>query len=452
MWKEVKSRSTSLLNFKGLVFTCAWILVANGLHAQVFYGKGRPITDFNGTFYRDFYPIQVSGLDSCNQTFGLEKVCFTIQHPRVSDLKIELMAPDGNSIWLSNRNGGENGANYLQTCFAYNAFNGHIFEGAAPFGGTYIPDGRMGIFNEGSNPNGTWFLIIRDLATGKTGELTSWSIQFGTHPVLENESYCTDQNALPCQCPRGNDSCELLPDLIVSYKISDNHKAFYNDEHPRYSNQFRLAAALANVGFGPLEFIGTNIWLCGNDTVEGSVVCDDGEYSRRLVNQMIHVKNGADFEIELRPAGTVYYSDEPGHDHFHADDWVLFKLLKKPWYTRNPAKFRVIKVGSKISYCLFDSGNCTRENEFCQGDSVDFYGPENLPNYGFGTFNACNSDHQGISVGGYDYYGLDFEGQFIQLDKKPKRGSYFIMITVDPENRFAESDESNNTILLPVSF
>ena len=167
-----------------------------------------------------------------------------------------------------------------------------------------------------------------------------------------------------------------------------------------------------------------------------------------MVQQKIHVKNDSSFQYIYREAGTVYYSDEPGHDHFHADDWVEFKLLKKVWYSK---KMKLIKTGNKISYCLFDSGNCTEENEFCQNDTIGFFGKENLNNYGFGTFNGCDSDRQGISVGGLDYYGLDFEGQLIQLDKVPKRGSYFVVITVDPTNKFKEKNEDNNSIIIPIN-
>ena len=410
----------------------------------------RPIIDYKGSFHRDYFPLDVSGLDTCTTDFGLEKVCFEIDHPRISDLKIELLSPSGQSIWLSNRNGGDQGRNYQSTCLSQNGFKGYIFEGFAPYGGDYIPDGRMGILNNNSDPNGTWFLIISDLAEGETGILKSWKLTFGDMPAIETASFCTEENPSACICDDLSTDCLLLPDLIVSYKISANHHRVYDESHQRYAHQIRLAAALANVGDGPFEFESTDTWLCGTDTVSGSQKCDDGHYSRCLVNQRIYNRKNDSFAYVERPAGTIYFSDEPGHDHFHADNWVSFKLLKKRWYSSKYEKYKEVKKGSKISYCLFDSGICTEENGFCQDENGGFYGVEDLPNYGLGTYNSCESSRQGISVGGLDYYGLDFEGQLIQLDGKLRKCRYLIEVTVDPENKFLEKNESNNTIYLPL--
>ena len=123
--------------------------------SQEFYTSGKKISDFKGGFQIDTIPIKVHGLRSkIDTSYGLVKVCLNIEHPRVSDLKIELLAPDGSLIWLTNRNGGEKGSNYLNTCFRSNGFNGYIHQANAPFIGEFVPDGRMLFINNGQNPNG----------------------------------------------------------------------------------------------------------------------------------------------------------------------------------------------------------------------------------------------------------------------------------------------------------
>jgi len=79
------------------------------------------------------------------------------------------------------------------------------------------------------------------------------------------------------------------------------------------------------------------------------------------------------------------------------------------------------------------------------------YSRANLPNYGLGEFTSCNSDFQGISVGGIDYYGMNYEGQSIDLPADIKPGKYYLYIEVDPLNLFIERNEKNNSLLIPVT-
>src|SRR6185436_7021496 len=95
-----------------------------------------PIPDNNTAV--DF-PIAVSGLaSSINSSFGIYQVCLSITHPWVSDLKISLISAAGDTIVLSNHNGGV-GGNYSATCFIMNAPIA-IGLGFPPFQGNYIPD------------------------------------------------------------------------------------------------------------------------------------------------------------------------------------------------------------------------------------------------------------------------------------------------------------------------
>ena len=112
-----------------------------------------------------------------NADYGLSKVCFTIFHPRVSDLKVWLLSPAGTEVWLTNRNG-NNGVNFETTCFSNSGFSGTLQQADAPFSGDFVPDGRLNFFNDGQNPNGIWYLIIRDLSKNFKGRVNDFSIIF----------------------------------------------------------------------------------------------------------------------------------------------------------------------------------------------------------------------------------------------------------------------------------
>lgn len=74
-----------------------------------------------------------------------------------------------------------------------------------------------------------------------------------------------------------------------------------------------------------------------------------------------------------------------------------------------------------------------------------------MPNYGMGVYPSCNFDKQGISVGGYDTYGLMYEGQYLQLPRGLKNGEYWLEIEVDPDHRYLESDIANNIFSMKVN-
>lgn len=57
---------------------------------------------------------------------------------------------------------------------------------------------------------------------------------------------------------------------------------------------------------------------------------------------------------------------------------------------------------------------------------------------------------QGITVGGYDYYGLMYEGQFLQLPKDLKNGDYILEIEIDPQMKYHESNRKNNIFSMPI--
>jgi len=115
-------------------------------------------------------------------------------HTWTGDLEIYLQAPNGQRIALSTDNG-SSGDNFTNTVFQDGAPS--ITTGAAPFTGTFAPEGAvggfcanppagtigtLGAFTAGAGLNGTWQLRIADSAFGDGGSMISWSITFVAVP------------------------------------------------------------------------------------------------------------------------------------------------------------------------------------------------------------------------------------------------------------------------------
>ncbi|MCB9262374.1 MAG: proprotein convertase P-domain-containing protein [Flavobacteriales bacterium] len=401
------------------------LLIISPAFAQTYTSKAKPIADFKGEIINQYSPIKILGLpNKLDSTFGIEKVCIDLQHEYLSDLKIELVAPNGKSVWLTNRNGKDGPGAYINTCFEYTDFSPKIIYGKSPFSGSYEPEGLVYEMNYGTiNPNGLWLLNIMDLKTGHVGRLNSWSITFGNKPFLPPKPHCQQSNFSECVC---NSSGEMLPDLIVVEGMSKNLIHFSD-------TAFKIAMAAANIGLGPLE-VKTNGKQTGNDY---------------HLYQAIYHKTDTGFSKTFREAGSIYYDEKPGHNHYHVNDWVdvtLYRYRKFLFFKKEP-----IEVASlnKISYCLFDNMNCNSKNGECISNGVA-YTENNLANYGLGDYIECNKDLQGISVGGIDYYGMNHEGQSIRFEKKLKKGKYYVKIIVDPLNLYLESNEDNNTYMFDI--
>jgi subtilisin-like proprotein convertase family protein len=146
------------------------------LIAQTFNGTGGGITDDN---VPNNFNLNVSGVVPAiaDTNYGLVTACINITHTYDSDLRIQLIAPDGTIITLVDGAGGGND-DFTGTCFNYTASTS-IMSGSAPFTGTYKSMGRMGNVNNGQNPNGTWILRITDTYASDVGTLLNWSLTFG---------------------------------------------------------------------------------------------------------------------------------------------------------------------------------------------------------------------------------------------------------------------------------
>ncbi|MEA2458955.1 MAG: hypothetical protein QOC95_1927, partial [Thermoleophilaceae bacterium] len=104
-----------------------------------------------------------------------------ITHTWDGDLQIELIGPDGTRVVLADRPGGtENpGDNFVNTVFSDSAST-PLSAGAAPYTGTFKPQGgRLAAFN-GKAVAGKWTLRVADMAAQDTGTLAGWGVRTST--------------------------------------------------------------------------------------------------------------------------------------------------------------------------------------------------------------------------------------------------------------------------------
>lgn len=413
------------------------LMLSTNINAQIFTAKNLDLYDHFKEPFTQEIPIKVEGLpNNVNENFGLEEIEITLHHHRTSDLKIQLQSPDGTTSWVTNRNGGLDGKDYLKTKFSQFGKNGLINTGKNPFTGNYMPDGLFSYFNNNQNPNGIWKLLIEDLKAGEKGFLEEVRITFGKNPaIVKKRNICSF--ATPEYCTNNGKTKELLPDLvIVPYFTQTQFQEFSKDDE-HYPSQLKISVAIANIGLGPLEVF--------PDTLKMNSHPNEIEKSgkRFPLLQKIYSFNGKEFTSESKESGTIYYEKMPGHEHYHVDDWIEMRLVK---FEKD--KKIIMAKGAKVSYCLFTNG-MLYENDKSSIIDQKQYGSD-LKNYGLGDYASCELMKQGIAVGGYDYYGLMYEGQFLTLPKDLKNGNYNLEIEIDPDHKYYESNRKNNLFSMPI--
>lgn len=136
--------------------------------------------------------ITLNGLPSqSNSAFGLMDIGIDISHSYDGDLSIWIKSPSGQEIALVRNNGGS-GSNFANTHF--NCQNTpHIYLATPPYAGTYQATQWVGVFNQGANPNGKWFIKVSDCCAQDIGTLISWSLTFSTTPCIP----LSDSSTLP---------------------------------------------------------------------------------------------------------------------------------------------------------------------------------------------------------------------------------------------------------------
>lgn len=203
----------------------ALIFLSLKLSAQTFYGTGGNIPDDGNSV--DF-EVVVSGLPNTMDTlnFGLESICFNINHAWVADLAVSIVAPDGTVLALFSSLGGDTDG-FVNTCLSGNA-SSSIFQQWYPFTGTFKPFGDMGTVNNKSlNPNGVWkFHILDTYAFADTGELIDWNITFGNQPCKPFPFESSDLPILAINT--GGQAIQNDPKIEAQMQLIDNGPGMRN--------------------------------------------------------------------------------------------------------------------------------------------------------------------------------------------------------------------------------
>lgn len=389
------------------------------------------------------FPITVSGLPTqIDSTFGVISICINILHTYVGDLKIWLKSPDNSMILLAGNVGG-GGDNFLGTCFRMDSTLGPIGQGTPPFSNNYLPQNTLGYLNNGQNPNGTWYLCVLDEVPMDIGIMLAYSITFGPNPPVgppPQPGQCSWANAISCECPDGSQICDLLPDLTSSSLIIQN----FHTELPGY---LTLSNATPNIGWGPVEIRGTGECYCDTTQVTcTTLICPDGNPPKELITQRIYHKNTAAMTYYDIPAGTMSY--HPSHGHIHVDNWAHFSLRVS---TLDPdaRNWPVLGTGSKVSFCLVNLGDCSSNPGYCVDTSGNTLTMNEIPNSPFGQVTGCGTE-QGIYTGHLDIYSQGMTGMQIDFPGVCN-GNYYIVSITDPDNNFAETNDNNNWVAVPVT-
>ncbi len=200
---------------------------------------------------------------------------------------------------------------------------------------------------------------------------------------------------------------DLLPDEAMT-----NLRAFHVDTTTMPGHTLlRFTTESVNIGAGPLELRGSRP---NTSTPTMSVV-------QRISDDV------GGFRDVSAPSFMFWAGD--GHNHWHVNDFVSTELDR----TDNGVK---VGTGAKQGFCLSDSAAFDRSLPGAP-DSKVYKGCV----MGGQTSKAVK---MGISVGWGDRYGYTLAFQWIDITGLTP-GRYQIFGTVDAQNYYLESDETNNT-------
>lgn len=234
-------------------------------------------------------PIGVNSLGYnflTNPVQQITSVCMDIETDFDSDLNIYLQAPGGQQLMLSTGNGGA-GDNYKITCFSPSA-TVPIVGQAAPFNGTYIPEGNWNSL-AGAPVVGDWKLVVSDgFAPAQFGKVKWWSMGFNT-PYTVSYSWNNSPSLSCVNCP--NPIASPTDTSVYVLTATDNYNCLHTDTvQINVVTFFPGPTGLIVFDLGP----GTMTWTW--DPVPGSlgyeVSVDGGPWQAANNGPLSHIVSG----------------------------------------------------------------------------------------------------------------------------------------------------------------
>lgn len=183
------------------------------------------------------------------------------------------------------------------------------------------------------------------------------------------------------------------------------------------TRRLRFAAALANVGPGPLFLV-----------PRGRGECPRGQHQAVQILHRDLNKNGTfqrarDREGTRRVSGCMLLHS--GHRHWHFDAMAAYSL-------RRAGATQVLVSREKVSFCLRDNYKVPRQKVVVRRHH----------------FGRCtrSSQPQGISPGWVDLYRADLSGQWLRLPANVGSDVLCLDLEADPLGRLVETDETDNAM------
>ena len=191
--------------------------------AQIYTGDN-VYANISNSFIPTVSNINVSLNGNIGNDFEIFSVLIDIAHPSDTDLTIYLFSPSGDSLLLSERNGGHE-ADYTSTIFQDNRDD--ITISSPPFTGVFEPEG--GTFSNkfsGTNINGNWSLKIKDDNITNDGTFLGFQINFlATSGLIK--TYIPDDNFEQYLIDQGHDI--ILDDSVYKQNIERIEKLYISN-------------------------------------------------------------------------------------------------------------------------------------------------------------------------------------------------------------------------------
>ena len=265
---------------------------------------------------------------------------------------------------------------------------------------------------------------------------------------------CTTTNASGCQCKDNSQTdCDLLPDITISDYAILNYLGgpteYSQSGNGANDGRLRVTGSTPNIGVGSFTVGSVSMWTCGVDTFTNyNTALQSCQYPKQLIKQKVYHKNQNTMTYSERWAGSMTY--HPTHGHMHVDDWAIFSLRVQDPNEPDPRNWPIVGDGAKVGFCLMDYGECSYYAGHCRDDQNNIMLNGDFVNWGLGggQYN-CSPVEQGISVGHTDIYSENLDGMWIDIPPGTCNGDYYIVIEVDPNDNFLESNENNNWTAVP---
>ena len=172
-------------------------------------------------------------------------VTVNITHPWIGDLDLILISPSGKSVFLVSSRQDE-GLNYTNTVFDDNA-SISISSGAAPYTGTFRPEGLLSSFNDEAS-YGNWTLKAVDSGPVDIGTIDSWKLEICGVPIINDDDNDGVLNVVD-QCPNTTPGSSV--DDLGCFTLPNNNFTVeaISETCPGKNNGQIKITALANLNY-----------------------------------------------------------------------------------------------------------------------------------------------------------------------------------------------------------